>query len=63
MYLGYLKMTYMRCPSDPDDDRRRRTDFSQTAHLGNRKASTNILYYVIYSIQSTDLEHCFNSLT
>ena len=56
-------MTYMRCPSDPDDDRRRRTDFSQTAHLGNRKASTNILYYVIYSIQSTDLEHCFNSLT
>ena len=22
MCLGHLKMTYLRCPSDPDDDRR-----------------------------------------
>ena len=30
MCLGHSKMTYLLCPSDPDDDRRRGADFNQT---------------------------------
>ena len=31
MYLGHSKMNYLRCPSDPDDDRRRGgAGFNQT---------------------------------
>ena len=32
MYLGHSKMNYLRCPSDPDDDRRRggEAGFNQT---------------------------------